>query len=70
MAYSKEKLAENLRVLRARRKLSGVKVAESIGVTQGALSLWENGTNSMTLESACKVADFYGVSLDELVGRS
>lgn len=70
MAYSKEKLAENLRVLRARRKVSGVKVAESVGVTQGAVSAWENGLNNMTLESACKIADFYGITLDELVGRS
>ena len=70
MTYSKEQTAENLRVLRARRKMSGKEVSDAIGVAGPSLSLWENGTNNMTLENACKVADFYGVSLDELVGRS
>ena len=70
MAHSNEQLAENLRALRARRKLSQVEVADGIGVTQAALSAWECGKQSMTLDKATKVADYYEVSLDELVGRS
>lgn len=69
MAHSIEQLAENLRALRARRKLSQHEVAVGIGVTQAALSAWECGKQGMSLDKAAKVADFYGVSLDELVGR-
>ena len=69
MGYSKEQLAENLRILRARRNLTRKEMAGSLGFSPEIVSKWEGARGGMTLESACKVADFYEVSLDEMVGR-
>ena len=66
----KERVAENLRVLRARKHVSGREVAELIGMSQAGYSLIENATNNLTLDRAIKIADYYGITLDELVGRS
>ena len=69
MAYSKETLAENLRVLRARKNLTRKEMAGSLGFSPEIVGKWEGAQGGMTLDSACKVADFYEVSLDEMVGR-
>jgi DNA-binding XRE family transcriptional regulator len=41
-----------------------------IGVTDGTISKLENGRNYPSMELAIKLADFFDVSLDELIGRS
>ena len=69
MPYSKEQVAENLRVLRARRNIRQVDVAGVAGVSTVSVSSWESGEQGMTLDNAVKIADFYGISLDELAGR-
>lgn len=63
-------LAENLLKLRARRGKSLKEVAEAIGITYNALSTYEKGSKTPSLDFAIRLADYYGVSLDELCGRS
>lgn len=58
-------------VMRSLRKQHGETqrdLADAIGVYQTAVSKWEN-SGRMNLANAIKVADHYGVSLDELSGR-
>ena len=43
--------------------------AESIGMSVGTYTNYEQGKNKLTLELAWKFADELGVSLDELAGR-
>ena len=54
------------------RKIKGLtqkQVAEHIGITQNAYSYWETGRNKIDNESLKKLADFFGVSVDYLLGR-
>lgn len=63
-----EAVAARLRSLRAERRASQKSVAKAIGASVTALHKWER-SGGMSLRSACALADYYGVSLDQLVGR-
>jgi transcriptional regulator with XRE-family HTH domain len=59
------------RFLDAREKagLSTLEVAKRIGVSQPAVTNWDNGTKSPSIDTLCKLADLYCVSTDYLLGR-
>lgn len=61
---------ERLRQIRKHNKLSQVKVAETIGVSQRVISDFENGTGLPSFKVLIALADYFDVSLDYLVGRS
>lgn len=55
--------------LRARQgKLSQRELAERIGATQTSISNWESNPLSMNAENLVKIAKFFNVSTDELLG--
>ena len=60
---------DNLKQLRLEMGLNQVQVAESIGVSKGIISLWENGLREPNMSSLIYLADFFNVSIDYLVGR-
>lgn len=64
-----ETIAAELRAQRAKKDVTQADVAKSIGVSVSTLGSWEQRAG-ISLENAWKLADFYGVSLDELAGRS
>ena len=45
-------------------------VAKTIGTTQRKISHWESGKIEPDIESLCKIADLFSVSVDYLIGRS
>lgn len=55
--------------LRKEKKITQIDLAEKIGVTQATLSGWENGKYEPDSGSLFKLADFFNVSLDFLMGR-
>ena len=58
--------------LRQQRELAGLtqgELARQTGITQAAISRWEDNLRVPNIETCIKLADFYGISLDELVGR-
>ena len=57
----------HLRDVRRKKKLTQTELAEKSGILQQNISNYETGFKSPTLESAAKIADALGVSLDELV---
>ena len=63
------KITENLIALRRARKLSQAAVAAAVGIGPRTYQNYEYGTRIPPLTTAVVLADFYGVSLDELVGR-
>lgn len=63
-----EAVAKSLRVLRAMTGKSQSAVAKEVGIPQTTLSHWER-FGGMTLYNAIRMADYYGVGLDELAGR-
>ncbi len=46
------------------------KMAEHLGITTRAYQMYENGTNGPGVDNLIKLADYFDVSLDYLVGRT
>ena len=63
------KFKDVLKEIRLEKNVSQVKLAESIGVSKGIVSMWETGQREPTLSSLVSLADYFGVPLDYLVGR-
>ena len=61
---------ERLKKLRLERKVKQVQLARAIGLTQQAISLYENNLREPDLKTLTKIADFFGVSVDYLLGRT
>ena len=57
------------REAREKAGLSTLEVAKRIGVSQPAVTYWDNGTKPPSIETLCKLADLYCVSTDYLLGR-
>lgn len=60
-------LAEKIAALRGERKLSQGDLAEKLDVSRQSVSKWETGQAVPELEKIIKLADVFGVSVDELV---
>ncbi|HOJ78591.1 MAG TPA: helix-turn-helix transcriptional regulator [Bacillota bacterium] len=60
--------AERLKLLREEKELKQEHVAEYLGVTQQTYSRYENGINEPDIESIKKLAIFFEVSTDYLLG--
>jgi len=69
MGYA-DMLATNLRVQRAKKRVRQQDVADAVSIDQAALSQYENGTRVPNVETVIKLADYYGISLDTLAGRT
>jgi len=59
--------SENLRLLRAEKKLSQQKLAEAIFITRAALSKYEEGKSEPPLVVLSRMARFFHVSIDVLI---
>ena len=62
------KFAERLKELRAERGLSQRKLAKLIGVSDKAISLWENNESVPNFEAVVVISQFFKVSLEYLAG--
>lgn len=60
-------LANNMSILRRSAGLSQEKAAEAVGVTRQALAKWEAGETTPDVLHCDKLAELYGVSLDDLL---
>lgn len=58
-----------LRELRKSENLKQVDIANKLKVSQTCYTNYENGNREPSIETLCKLADIYHVSLDYLVGR-
>ena len=61
---------ENLKILRKKTNLTQKEVADAVGITFQTYSYYETGRTNPTPEMLCKLADFFGVTVDELLGRT
>jgi len=59
-----------LKQLREENGMSQYKFAEEIGVVQSTVGNWESGTREPNLDTLCKLADYFEVSTDYLLGRN
>ena len=59
-----------LKELRIKKGVLQSDVAAYIGVNNSTYAYYERGTHNPPPETLCKLADFFGVSVDELLGRT
>ena len=59
-----------LKELRIKKGVLQSDVAAYIGVNNSTYAYYERGTHNPTPETLCKLADFFGVTIDELLGRT
>lgn len=59
-----------IRELRKSRNIKQVELCKSLGITQGALSGWENGKYEPDISSLKKMSKIFDISIDELLGKA
>ena len=62
------KLSDNIKKYRIEMDLTQKGLADIIGVTVGAVSKWESGSNVPDILTMMDLANFFNISMDELVG--
>lgn len=60
---------KNMAELRKQQGLTQGEVAEILGITRQQYQLYESGKREILLHLMIELADYYGVSMDYLVGR-
>ena len=63
-------LNENIRKYRVSSGYNQLQLAKILGVTKQCVSNWENDNVMPSVEMLVKIAEFYSVSTDELLGIS
>ena len=61
---------ENIRSLRLDRGYTQKQIAEILGISQNTYSQYEIGVLNYPVDALIKLADFYQVSVDYLLGRT
>lgn len=63
-------MQNNLRKLRKEKGLSQIAVQMQTGIEQALISKYESGERVPPTETLMQLADFYGVSMDYIMGRT
>ena len=62
--------AERIKMLRKEKGITQVELAEAMGLSKGTIAMWEVGKREATFDTLCKLADFFGKSIDYILGRT
>jgi transcriptional regulator with XRE-family HTH domain len=62
-------LPERMKLLRSQRSISQKKLAEDLGVGSSTIAQYETGVNSPNIEMINKLANYFCVSSDYILGR-
>ena len=63
-------LATNIKTLRHDRKVGQSALAKALNVSVKTVSHWETGYTEPSIMQLVQIADFFDVTLDELVGMN
>ena len=64
----KKIFSKRLKTLREEKQLTQDALAEKLGISRGSISFYENGTRTPDIEVFCRIASFFNVSLNYLMG--
>lgn len=59
----------NLERIRKDKKVSQTTLAQELGLTQQMISSYEKNVSSPNIETLIKIADYFNISIDTLVGH-
>ncbi|MGN0817543.1 MAG: helix-turn-helix domain-containing protein [Candidatus Coproplasma sp.] len=60
---------ENLKTLRLERKINQQNLAQELNFSLKTISHWETGYSEPSIDQLIILANFFNVTIDELVGR-
>lgn len=63
-------MREKLKQLRKEKNLSQVEMANILNVHQTAISQWEQGRTTPDMQTLIKIADYFQVTVDSLLGKN
>lgn len=63
-------MLENLRLLRTKLNISQAKLGDAVGLTQQSINQYENHSVEPDIGTLIRLADFFGTSVDFLVGHT
>lgn len=66
----KQNVSERIASLRKETGLTQQQLADSLNVSSAAVSKWENGASTPDIDTLCAIADYFNLSMDELLGRN
>lgn len=61
---------DRLRRLRTERMLTQAALGEELGLSESTVCMYEQGEREPSFNTLCRLADFFGVTTDYLLGRS
>ena len=64
----KETVAKNLLYYRKKNKITQKQLAEQLGVKHNAISAWENGVNSVDIDTLFQICKIFGVTVNDMYG--
>ena len=62
-------IGESLKYQREIRNLSQNALSKEVDISQQKISYYESDKHTPTIEECVELADYYGISLDELIDR-
>ncbi len=63
-------LDKRIRQLRIEWRINQKQLGDAVGVSKQSVSNWENGNIMPSIDLLIRLADFFGVSADYLLGRA
>ena len=61
-------MAERLKTLRIEKNIGQNLLAKELQISNASISYWENGKQEPSAQAIFKLADYFGVSADYLLG--
>ena len=62
----KETVAKNLLYYRKKNKITQKELAEKLGVKHNAISSWENGVNSIDIDTLFQICKIFGITVNDM----
>lgn len=66
---SHREYTERIKDLMNEERISQAELARSVGISQSAVCNWMNGKKEPSIDSLWRLADFFDVSVDYIIGR-
>ncbi len=60
----------NIRILREKQNISQQKLADAVGLSQQSIYQYENGIAEPDIDTLIKIATYFNVSVDYIVGNT
>jgi len=66
--FPKSKFPERLKELKNERRLSNIVLGKNVGIDNSTICRWEKGENDIKGDHLIRLATFFGVTTDYLLG--